>query len=72
MPDLTTFFAYCFDKDDRYYPPVTLTSVEAVRAYVNLHREHFREIRITDTDDYIIVQVINGEVIWPIPDREAL
>lgn len=59
------FLGYCFDKDGRYCPPVSLETVEEVFSYVALQKNLFPEIRITDLDDYVVLHVKNGKIIYP-------
>jgi len=60
------FFGYCFETvNGKYYPCVTLIRVEDVWNYVNLHKHLFPEVRITDEDDYLVVHVLYGKIVFP-------
>jgi hypothetical protein len=60
------FHAYCFDKDGYYGPYVTLTGPEEVFNYCELQKHLHHEIRvIVPDDDAIVVQVVQGQYIFP-------
>lgn len=59
-------FGYCFiEKDGEHCPSVTLESAEEVFAYVNLHKGFYPEMRITDEEDYTVVQTLDRKVVFP-------
>jgi len=60
------FQGYCFiEKDGEHYPPVELKTVDEVYSYVNLQKIIFPEVRITDDDDFCVVQTLDGKVVFP-------
>ncbi|MEC0131505.1 hypothetical protein [Paenibacillus odorifer] len=46
---------------------MTLNTPEEVYRYTQLHGRTgiFREIRVTDSDDFMVVQMIDGKYTWP-------
>jgi hypothetical protein len=63
-----TFYGYCFPvPDGEHTPPVELNSPEEVYRYTQLHGKgpFFREVRVTDSSDHIIVQMVDGQYVWP-------
>ncbi|AFM43619.1 hypothetical protein Desaci_4795 (plasmid) [Desulfosporosinus acidiphilus SJ4] len=64
--DKEKFFGYCFETvGGKYYPKVTLFGPEEVFNYVNLQKNLFDEVRITDTDDCLAVHALKGKIIFP-------
>ncbi|SFF22567.1 hypothetical protein SAMN04487969_11928 [Paenibacillus algorifonticola] len=62
------FYGYCFPEPDGWHTPsVKLNSPEEVHRYTQLHGKTgmFKEIRVTDSSDHIVVQMINGKYVWP-------
>ena len=60
------FKGFCFNKEGYHTPTVILNDVPAVFDYCKLHGCLQYEVRITDySEDYIVMQVINGIVVWP-------
>jgi hypothetical protein len=62
------FYGYCFPEPDGWHtPPVTLNGAEEVFRYTQLHGKSglFREVRITDANDFLVVQMIDGKYVWP-------
>jgi hypothetical protein len=60
------FLGYCFETiGGRYYPAVSLRGAEEVWNYVNFQKNLFEEVRITDTDDFIVAQAIKGKIVFP-------
>ncbi|WP_027416489.1 hypothetical protein [Aneurinibacillus terranovensis] len=60
------FSGYCFvEKNGWHCPPVRLNSAEEVWSYVQLQKRIFSEVRITDADDFIVVQALEGKVVFP-------
>ena len=60
------FYAYCYPEPGGWHtPPVTLRSPEEVYRYTQLHKKLFREIRVTDSSDHVVVQIIDGKYTWP-------
>ncbi|MFD0868799.1 hypothetical protein [Paenibacillus residui] len=62
------FYGYCFPEPDGWHTPaVTLNSAEEVFRYTQLHGRTgmFREIRVTDSGDHIVVQMVDGKYTWP-------
>jgi len=63
------FLAYCLNPiDQSWTPPVHCrTAAEAYR-YCALHHTYIREIRVTDTDDFIVLHMVNHVLHIPMPD----
>jgi hypothetical protein len=60
------FYGYCFiEKDGWHTPAVKLEQPENVWEYVNLQKHLFPEIRITDEDDFCVVQALDGKIAFP-------
>lgn len=64
------YFGYSFLPDGRYAAGVWLCSPEEVRDYVELQKPYQHRIRICDRDDFAVVEVLEGKVIFP--DAQAL
>ncbi|WP_340394897.1 hypothetical protein [Paenibacillus sp. FSL E2-0177] len=62
------FYGFCFPEPGTWHTPsVTLNTPEEVYSYTQLHGRTgiFREIRVTDSDDFMVVQMIDGKYTWP-------
>lgn len=59
------FYGYCFDNEGKYTPAVTLKGAEQVYSYIMLHKGFYPELRITDSDDSLVVQAKNGRIVYP-------
>lgn len=62
------FYGYCFPELGGWHTPsVTLKSAEEVYKYTQLQGKTglFREVRITDSGDHTVVQMIDGQYVWP-------
>lgn len=62
------FYGYCFPKPGGWHTPaVKLNGPEEVFRYTQLHGKGplFREVRVTDIGDNMVVQMIDGEYTWP-------
>ncbi|MDD3350188.1 MAG: hypothetical protein PHC40_04945 [Eubacteriales bacterium] len=57
---------YIFEPDGTHTPAVSLADAEAAVAYARLHGAFCHEVRIVDEDDYIIIQVIRGRLVFPV------
>lgn len=60
------FFGYCFPEPDGWHTPaVTLNNAQEVFDYTQLQGKLFREVRITDMDDFVVVQMIDESYTFP-------
>jgi hypothetical protein len=62
------FYGFCFPEPGGWHTPsVTLNTPEEVYHYTQLHGKAgmFREVRVTDGGDSIVVQMIDGQYVWP-------
>ncbi|WP_342437609.1 hypothetical protein NSS79_32720 [Paenibacillus sp. FSL L8-0436] len=61
------FKAYRFiERGGKYLSPDLVETAEDVYQYVQAHKEHYPEVRITaDHDNYIAVQAFNGIITFP-------
>ncbi len=62
------FYGYCFPEPDGWHTPaVMLNSPEDVYRYTQLHGRTgvFREVCVTDGGDHVVVQMIDGQYVWP-------
>jgi hypothetical protein len=61
------FYGYCFPEPDGdwHTPKVTLNSPEEVYRYTQLQGNLFREVRVTDTEDFTVVQMIDKKYTFP-------
>lgn len=61
------FKGYCFmENNGNYCPAVNLRNAKEAWSYVNSQKMLFPEVRIVDEDDYIILHVINGKIVFVI------
>jgi len=61
------FYGFCFPEPGGWHTPsVTLNTPEEVY-HTQLHGKAgmFREVRVTDGGDSIVVQMIDGQYVWP-------
>ena len=68
LPDIKDglrFSAYSYLQNERYRGPVFIHTKEELREYVFLQKEYQYIIRICDIDDYIVMEIENGEVVFP-------
>ncbi|WP_144024773.1 hypothetical protein [Paenibacillus odorifer] len=62
------FYGFNFPEPGGWHTPsVTLNTPEEVYRYTQLHGKTgiFREVRVTDGGDSIVVQMIDGQYVWP-------
>jgi len=62
------FYGFCFPEPGGWHTPsVTLNTPEEIYRYTQLHGRTgiFREVRVTDGGDSIVVQMIDGKYVWP-------
>jgi hypothetical protein len=62
------FYGYCFPEPGGWHTPaVILNSPEEVFHYTQLQGRTgiFQEVRITDSGDHVVVQMIEGKYVWP-------
>lgn len=60
------FKAYRFiECGGKYYPPDPVETVADVYRYVQVHKEQYPEVRVTDPSDELAVQAINGIIVFP-------
>lgn len=64
------FSGYSFLPDGRYAAGVWLCSPEEVMAYVEMQKPYQHRVLICDRDDFTVMEVIDGELIYP--DEQAL
>ncbi|WP_136604640.1 hypothetical protein [Paenibacillus dokdonensis] len=63
-----TFYGYCFPIPGEWHTPeATLQDTEEVYRYTQLHGKTgmFREVRVTDSEDFMVVQMIDGQYVFP-------
>ena len=69
MSEPLNLFGYCLNPaDGSWTPPVRLESAEAAYRYCALHHGWAPEIRITDTEDFVVLHVVDHVLICPMPD----
>lgn len=72
--DLSThepqYSGYSFLEDGRYAAGVWLCSPQEVRDYVEMQKPYQHRVLICDRDDFAVMEVINGQMIYP--DKQAL
>ena len=64
------FSGYSFLPDGRYAAGVWLCTPEEVMAYVEMQKPYQHRVLICDRDDFTVMEVIDGELIYP--DAQAL
>lgn len=57
------FKGFCLMSDGKWTPPVTLNGAHEVVRYVNLQKVFAKEVRIVDSEDYVVMQAINGRIV---------
>jgi len=64
------FYGYCLNPaDGSWTPPVTLETAVACYQYCAAHHSYIEEIRITDEEDFIVLQVKNHVLRIPQADE---
>lgn len=59
------YSGYSFLKDGRYAAGVWLCSPEEVKDYVEVQKPYQHRVLIRDRDDFAVMEVINGQLIFP-------
>lgn len=60
------FKAYCFPVPNEWHTPaIILKDAEDIFRYTQLQSKLFREVRVVDEDDFIVVQIIDGLYTFP-------
>lgn len=62
------YSGYSFLKDGRYASGVWLCSPQEVMDYVEMQKPYQHRVLICDRDDFAVMEVINGEIIYPSPE----
>jgi hypothetical protein len=62
---LIIFNGYCFLDECHYYPPENLKGVEEAILFILKNRNKFVRLLVTDEADSTVIEVINGEVVFP-------
>lgn len=63
-----TMLGYCMTKDGRYGPPKRLSTEAEFKAFLIDNVEKHYELRIVDLGDMITFQVIDRELVFPVPE----
>lgn len=64
------YYGFAMDRQG-YHPAGTpLADISDVEEYISLQKDIQHEIRITDTDDCLLLKMVEGELIFP--DRETM
>ena len=59
------YSGYSFLLDGRYAAGVWLCSPEEVKDYVEMQSPYQHRVLICDRDDYAVMEVVNGQVVFP-------
>lgn len=60
------FYGYCFPEENGWHTPkVRLDSPEEVWNYLQLQKQMFEEVRITDEDDFTVAHALRGKIVFP-------
>lgn len=63
------FSGYCFRQDGKYASGVWLCSPEEAEAYVRMQMPYQHRILICDREDLAVMEVQEGQVIFPFPEN---
>lgn len=60
------FKGYCFTEIDGWHTPeVILENEEVAIRYALLQRGLFKQVKVVDEDDYIVIETIDGKGAYP-------
>ena len=64
------FEGYCWPAagDPWHTPVLPLYGVEEAVRYINLQKILFHEVRIVDKDENVVLQAINGKIVFPVKE----
>lgn len=62
------YSGYCFLPDGRYTSGVWLCSAKEVQDYIEMQKEYQHRVMICDRDDFCVLEMIDGELIYPSPE----
>ena len=65
------FWAYCYLKNGTYQRPVRLYSKRELEAYVRLQKTYQNRLMVCDSDDYIVLEIQEGRLIFPTTEHLA-
>lgn len=68
IPKVPEFFGYCFLPNGRYAAGVPLSDELKVREYIDIQRAYQHKLMICDQDDCCVLEIIDGEIIYPTPE----
>ena len=68
--DWETMLGYCMDKEERYGPPTRLTTEAEFKAFLINNVEKHYELRVVDLGDMTTFQVIDRELVFPMPENQ--
>lgn len=60
------FYGYVLDKTGYHSQATPLADIRDVEEYITLQKEIQHEIRITDTDDCLLLKIQEGQLIYPL------
>ena len=64
------FYGYCRNPaDSSWTPPVTLATALACYQYCAAHQSYIEEIRITDDEDFLVLQMLHHVLRIPQADK---
>ena len=63
------FSGYSFLPDGRYSAGVWLYSLQEVMDYVELQKPYQHRVLICDRDDFAVMEVVNGQMVFPTPEQ---
>ena len=64
------FSGYSFLTDGRYAAGVWLYSLQEVMDYVELQKPYQYRVLICDRDDFAVMEIVEGQVLFPAPEDE--
>ncbi|MBR0596395.1 hypothetical protein KCX82_00745 [Clostridiales bacterium BAD-6] len=63
------YSGYSFLQDGRYAAGVWLCSPQEVLDYVEMQKPYQHRILICDRDDFAVMEVVNGQMVFPTPEQ---
>lgn len=63
------YSGYSFLPDGRYAAGVWLCSPQEVLDYVEMQKPYQHRVLICDRDDFAVMEVVNGQVVFPSPEQ---
>lgn len=69
MDDDLKLLGYCMNKEGQYGDPIKLTNEVQVGQFLCANVMQHYELRVTDSEDSIVLHVVDQVLVFPVPEH---